>query len=37
MACAVKPLDVGEIGAGNPQLGRLKKPYFAIQCLIEAN
>jgi hypothetical protein len=25
MACAVKELDVGGIGAGNPQLGRLKK------------
>jgi hypothetical protein len=25
MACAVKMLDVGGIGAGNPQLGRLKK------------
>jgi hypothetical protein len=25
MASAVKMLDVGEIGAGKPQLGRLKK------------
>jgi hypothetical protein len=24
-ACAVKMLDVGGIGAGNPKLGRLKK------------
>jgi hypothetical protein len=26
MAGAVEMLDVGEIGAGNPQLGRLKSP-----------
>jgi hypothetical protein len=26
MACAVKMLDVGGIGTGNPQLWRLKKP-----------
>jgi hypothetical protein len=25
MACAVKMLDVGEIGAGKPHFGRLKK------------
>jgi hypothetical protein len=25
MACAVKMLDVGGIGAGKPQLGRVKK------------
>jgi hypothetical protein len=25
MACAVEMLDVGGIGAGNPQLGSLKK------------
>jgi hypothetical protein len=25
MACATKMLDVGEIGAGNPQLGKIKK------------
>jgi hypothetical protein len=34
MAGAVKMLDAGGIGAGNPQLGRLKNP---IRCPIEAN
>jgi hypothetical protein len=37
MACAVKMLDVGGIGAGNPQLGRLKNDYFFVRCPIRAN
>jgi hypothetical protein len=34
MAGAVKMLDVGGIGAGKPQLGRLKKPNFAVWCIL---
>jgi hypothetical protein len=37
MAGAVNMLDVVGIGAGNPQLGRLKKPNLAIRCPIHAN
>jgi hypothetical protein len=37
MACAVKKLDMGGIGAGNPQLRRLKKPNFAVRCPMRAN
>jgi hypothetical protein len=37
MAGAVKMLDVGGIGAGKLQLGRLKNPNFAVRYPIEAN
>jgi hypothetical protein len=30
MACAVKMLDEGGIGAGKPQLGRLKNPQLCL-------
>jgi hypothetical protein len=36
MACGVKVLDVGGIGAGNPQLGRLKK-MLAVRYPIRVN
>jgi hypothetical protein len=36
MACALKMLDVGGIGTGNPPPGRLKKS-FAVRCPIRAN
>jgi hypothetical protein len=38
IAFTVKMLDVGGIGAGKPQLGRLKKDYnFAVRCPTRAN